>query len=456
MQGPCHENQRRIVEAGLLTTYSTILIADFSTGVTRPTLGGDGASVASEQSKQSGNPSSFGTGLSADLSGVMNLDSAKMICAKALKAVTSALEGRKDSDLLDEVCTKINVGNLKSRLMEIYVDYTYLKDVKGKEDANWDEKHNEEGFDLLSLMEQMSNHRPQLKEIIRPTDKSEKDLFDHYMLGLENTKREHDRAWEKVNTAVTYRQAYRYFASNVATVECMLDARLDRLWFPVPSECVNLLSETKEKLLSEVSLGSQEEKLKDFLERGQEIVFEMQHIELLAQSIVYRVLKDYYPEIKLANFATAILINLALFLSFKADSSSGKAEVDEGMRLPIFVLGIINIALSTAMMSFAIASRAPPIKNHLRRIRRSSLAAGHGFHDAEPVIMLTLMLLAMTGIVALDTTYRPLVPSLLIGTACLTIFFSLRALRAIWTTPVSNFSINYCWLYDSLCESRIR
>ena len=67
--------------------------------------------------------------------------------------------------------------------------------------------------------------------------------------------------------------------------------------------------------------------------------------------------------------------------------------------------------------------------------------------------MILMMLLAMTAIVSMRLP--ELVPILLIITGCVVLVSTLQALRGMWTTPTSDLSVNYCWLYDSLCELRI-
>lgn len=237
-------------------------------------------------------------------------------------------------------------------------------------------------------------------------------------------------------------------------MEVILDSGLDRIWFPVPSECIHLLEETKQLLLHEVSLGTQEEKTKDFQGRCEEIVFEMQHIESLAQNTIFRLMKDHYMAFKTFNFAVAILINLALVLSFRAeDPFTSYAKVDDDMKLLVLCLGLLNGVLSFIVVSFTVISRAPLIRRHLVRIQRDSLEPGRGLGDFAPTITLALMLFAMTAIVYLR--FPELVPALLIAAGCTVFLSSLRALRTMWVRPVSAFSINYCWIYDCLCNKRI-
>lgn len=95
-----------------------------------------------------------------------------------------------------------------------------------------------------------------------------------------------------------------------------------------------------------------------------------------------------------------------------------------------------------------------PTQSNLMRIRSTSLASGHGFEDLVPTIEIAMMLLAMTSIVSLS---KPYIASIMLLVTCLVVgLSSLRALRQMWTVPVSDFSINYCWVYDSVCEHYIR
>ena len=165
-------------------------------------------------------------------------------------------------------------------------------------------------------------------------------------------------------------------------------------------------------------------------------------------------MKDHYAHFKTFNFAVAILINLALMLSFRAeDPFTGYAQVDADMQLVISSLGILNAILSFIVMCFTIISRAPLIKRHLVRIRREHLGPGRGLGDFVPTLTIALMLLAMIAIVYLR--FPEMVPGLLIAMGCILVFSMLCALRIMYTIPVSSASINFCWLMDCLGNTRI-
>ena len=95
-------NQVRVVESGFLSTYTIILRADFA---------GRFQDEAYEQDGQ-GSPRSFdGTAAKSSVSsatsaltvGAISRNSLKSIRAKAVKAVFSALEGRSDTRVLEEI-----------------------------------------------------------------------------------------------------------------------------------------------------------------------------------------------------------------------------------------------------------------------------------------------------------------------------------------------------------------
>jgi len=116
-------------------------------------------------------------------------------------------------------------------------------------------------------------------------------------------------------------------------------------------------------------------------------------------------------------------------------------------------LGILNAILSFIVMCFTIISRAPLIKRHLVRIRRESLGPGRGLGDFVPTLTIALMLLAMIAIVYIR--FPEMVPGLLIAAGCIVVISMLRALRIMYTVPVSTASINLCWLLDCLSNTRI-
>jgi len=392
MQGPCRDNQKSVTESGLLETYNTLLKADFSA---RYEPINQSSAYADTAGSGSIAPSNYTenevSGLTLQMQGrggaigVLRSDLVKNIRAKALKAVMSALESRTEAYVLDEFYAKLELSDLKARLVDIPVDFLRLKDIKRKT-VSWEEKHNEEGFDVLFLMTALVAHKPQLRDEAEMPILSEREMVATVIQGREQSKRELDRAYAKVKAALRYQQAYRFYADNVASVEIFLGGGLETLYFPVPSECVNLLAETQDTLLKSVKLGTHHQKIKDFLYRVQDIVFEMQHIEALAQNHLYRFIRDFYSIMRSLDFAIAILINLALLLSFGADSPfSGSAHVNEEMRLLVFVLGVLNAVLAALTASFTIVSRAPLIKHRLVHLRRATLASGHGLSDFTPV-----------------------------------------------------------------------
>jgi len=83
--------------------------------------------------------------------GVLRSYMVKNIRAKSMKAVMSVLEGRSEAHVLDEFFSKLELLDLKARLVHIHVEFLRLKDIKRKIDWSWDEKHNDEGFDVLAL-----------------------------------------------------------------------------------------------------------------------------------------------------------------------------------------------------------------------------------------------------------------------------------------------------------------
>lgn len=346
-QGPCPENQERVIDGGLLAAYTTILRADFSFRF----VDSDGSSASSRASTCSGSSAWRNSGI-----GELSRVSVKRIRSKAVKTVLSTLEGRSDSRVLEEICKKLDLKDLKARLSDIHVEYKRLKGTKSNYDPSWEDEHNEEGFDLLSLM------LVAFKSLLEPHILSEKDFLASCKRGR-LTEREEESFRSKIEMEKRYQEAHTFFTARITSVECVLKSGLQRLWFPIPSECFNMLKQTKLSLMQEVCLGTHEEKIKDFLRRADEIVWEMQHIETLAKNKMFRFVKDNNWTIKKFNFAVAILINLSLVMSFRAESpSSGMAQVDDETQHWIFVLGLLSMVLSFIVVSFRVVSRAPLIK----------------------------------------------------------------------------------------------
>ena len=128
-------------------------------------------------------------------------DLVKKARAKALKAGMSALKGCSESHVLEEFYTKLEILDVKQRLVDIHIKFPKiskrLKDSNQKLDCSWHEKHNEEGFDVLALLTALVVFTPKLKDEVESTKLSEKELFANFMQGREHKKVEFDRAHAK-------------------------------------------------------------------------------------------------------------------------------------------------------------------------------------------------------------------------------------------------------------------
>ena len=68
-----------------------------------------------------------------------------------------------------------------------------MKDDKLVEDPFWDEKHNEEGFEVLSMMSAMASFKQHLKKEVEPSKLSRNEMFAELMFGRPNIQREQAR-----------------------------------------------------------------------------------------------------------------------------------------------------------------------------------------------------------------------------------------------------------------------
>ena len=79
-------------------------------------------------------------------------------------------------------------------------------------------------------------------------DQSQEPVAHPYSQVRPEQRRELERLKMRHKTEREYREAHEFFTKNLRSVEISWNGSLDRIWFPVPSECVHLLATTKSTL----------------------------------------------------------------------------------------------------------------------------------------------------------------------------------------------------------------
>lgn len=448
VQGPCEDNQQVVAETGLVAAYRTLLRSDFSA---RCLEGEDSVGV-----------------LPPGVTPIL-VATVKEVKSKSIKAVIACLEGRQDAIIHDEILSKVDVADLRARLTELHLQYVSLSaqraaTLSGDELREWSKGFLEEGFDVLGLMEALVGHRASVRAEIMPTalTKAQLTALELDELPTDTSEKDRERALQRVAMAMQYKEAHGFFTSRLRSVEVNFRGTLERVFFPVPSMCQHLLRSTKKALLANVVISSHDAKCKDFVERSQIICTEMVHINMLARWGGYRVLKNNIVAIKSINFALAVLINLALLVSFRADSAfRGRATVQgEGMTELIQIMGVINLVLAVTVLGYTLATRAPLIRARLKHEARPNDTVTHkeAWQAFSSTVGVAVMSCAVSGVLCLRymetvSVVAPVSFGLSLG---LIVLFVLKSLRKMWEVPIGATSINYCWMYDVLGDTDIR
>jgi hypothetical protein len=323
--------------------------------------------------------------ISQRLRGGIDADLAKDTKAKAVKALASLLEGRSDNIVHKVLVKRLDPPViLQRRLVKIHKDFMRIKASGIEKDKDWDEEYLDEGFDLLTMSKALGREDDKFHAMITPvailTLKGEDSYRD---------KAEYEAAKAKHVAREDYREAFEFFTARVRSVEIHWNDQLERIFFPLSSECEFLNDSIKDWAKAQLDFSS-DDRVRDFLALADQITDETQHLEALNEYMWYKGLGRRLRLFKSISFFLALLMNFIMLVSLVKVNTPGGGIAFEYhppvMRTYQEILGSIQVLTSSAVLCFLLINRGPLVHKKLMRIKRnadSSIDLGAMLSPAE-------------------------------------------------------------------------
>ena len=336
-QGPCHKNQELLSKSGMVDACMRII---------------------SQRLR----------GLEAEL--------IKDTKAKAVKALASLLEGRSDNIVHRVLVMRLDPPViLQNRIVAIHNDFKQMKAEDQQEhklDKDWDEEYLDEGFDLLTMAKALGREDADFQKLIDPIASE--------VVGDESSYREHAvflAAGAKHKAREEYREAFEFFTAKVRSVEILWNNQLERIFFPLPSECAYLDATIKGWVKAKLDFSS-DDRVRDFLQFVNPVTDETQHLEALNEFRWYRRFAHgrRLQLFKSLAFFLALLMNFIMLVALrKKNVPGGKfayVYTPPVMRSYQQTLGAIQVFTSTAVLCFLLINRGPLVYKKMLRIKRNT------------------------------------------------------------------------------------
>lgn len=129
-------------------------------------------------------------------------------------------------------------------------------------------------------------------------------------------------------------------------IELVRDGRLERVYFRIPPKSNLLPRESKDELLWSIDRDNQQDKMKDFLERSEALMQEVQHRKSLLKDEKFSLLHYYKNYIDDISFALAIFINFLIIWYFQGtvqeDGILSPPHAPFLVRACISLLGVVH------------------------------------------------------------------------------------------------------------------
>ncbi|KDO22611.1 hypothetical protein SPRG_12592 [Saprolegnia parasitica CBS 223.65] len=333
MQGPCSANQEFLTTSSMVDAFGKVLRAEIA--------------------------------VSTDRVDAPRPDDIKKLKALAVKAMVSLLEGRSNDDVQDRLRSILALPLLKARLIALYTQFHAEKDLH-VDDTTWDERFLEEGVNLLTLAKGVFHADRLVPPPDRATSAPKRANFTSPI--------EFQAAAAAYEDAILYRKTYAFFTEMHCAVEVYWRGRIELVFFPLPSHCrmLQFLSAKKRALLQSMRYDSND-RLKQFMRALPSMNEEMAHVEALSQFCVYNALRPYIPLFKTLSFLLAIFMNLIILVSIEHQEQELSDYVyipSSKLETPMFLCGLLQIFLSTAVVVFMLVISIPLVFRRRRNAMR--------------------------------------------------------------------------------------
>jgi len=203
------------------------------------------------------------------------------------------------------------------------------------------------------------------------------------------------------------------FSAGMGRIEILRDNKLERVFYRLPKSAKHLHNKSKETLLWTVNRATPTEKLDDFLQRTDGLLFEIEHQEHINDSLATNIwlkplaiVAKYELYLQRLVFIIAIIINVTMLFSFVSDFDQNNVSLSSNTSITaIIVLAILHLIFTILLVSIFFANWGPTyiFKYHLAKYRDTP-----GTDKTHPRELLATnpALYYIKGLTALFTNYE--------------------------------------------------
>jgi hypothetical protein len=309
--------------------------------------------------------------ISQRLRGGINAELIKDTKAKAVKALASLLEGRSDNIVHRVLVMRLDPPViLQNRIVAIHNKFKQIKATDQQLDKDWDEEFLDEGFDILTMAKALGREDENFQRLIMPI--AAEVVMDEASY---RDREAFERAKAKFRAREEYREAFEFFTARVRSVEILWNSQLERIFFPLSSECEFMDGTIKGWVKAQLDFSS-DDRVRDFLQFVNPVTDETQHLEALNEFRWYRSLGRRLQFFKSLSFFLALLMNFIMLVALRKENrAGGKFEyvyTPPAMRSYQQTLGLIQVLTSTAVLCFLLLNRGPLVYKKMLRIKRNT------------------------------------------------------------------------------------
>jgi hypothetical protein len=325
VQGPCTKNQELLVSSALVDVCKRLITADFERNME------------------------------------IKADTVKEVKGNAVKSLAALLEGRSDKRVHQTLVDTIPPKIIRRRLVDVFDLYHDLKE-EHYDEPDWDENFLDEGFDLLTMANALSAVDDDFQEAM--SFKVDILLAESFY----KDKREFQKQKLKIAEQKVFAKAHKFFHDRVKSIEISWDGNLDRIYFPIPSECAFMTDTVVESIKARIDYTSDDKK-QLFAKEADNLYDQLQHYEKLHEYEVYRLLAGKrLARLKKGSYYLALMMNFVMLISLeKSNGFSNTVYKPFYMEHIQLGLGLVQVVTSCLVLFFLLSERAPLVYKKMER-----------------------------------------------------------------------------------------
>lgn len=399
IQGPCHANQKAIINSKFLEIAGELLSIDEYSRELKIY-----EKLENAKKNNSENVMGFDKTESRQLPAQWMISHLKYKC---MITVMGLLEGQSDNFILLRMVRTFNLLVFRENLLSIYIkNYKisckndgYTKELfdqfknnekyKPNKNENCDDKPLgkydfiiEVGFHIYFLLKHFADlDDKEIKNMLKNDIPEFEDLNSRLKQAYPKSKTSQKEKFQYFKLETKYRddsddicEALGFFEDNTGNVEIVFKGVLCVTYFWLPPVCHHLTYETQEEFHSRVDRSSSKKKAEYLISRAKEVIEDMNYEEWLSTVYGYKLVGKHVRELKFVAFLLSIVLNLIILLSYNGfdgdrfvnpkfglfDQNSKKnVWSSEKTNSIILGLGIIQAILSGLIFFFFIIKTAP-------------------------------------------------------------------------------------------------